>query len=393
MKTNTRSQRPFKTTFTFVCFFLLAVFSAMAATTQTATVHLQWTFGFEGAIICDNPGNPNNKNINTEASQVGNVVINADTSGATIIDGGEGRTAILANGGVNIAAAANVPANAVSMTNLNTVDQIPDYTDANSTDQLFDFKRFIAVADRTKNGPSPSKNNHFKSLASFVAALKTKNSPANPFEGVIVVDISKDDITCNWSYLESSGIKASDAPKGINVRGTLVFNFATDVKGTDYLMDWADININPADLSWLTMATATNTSLYTSGYPPVYKDSTKNPVNIDITKDGFQNFTADDDMPAMMYNVGVLDMHANANISGVIYTPSCVELEHPFHEGTTQYIRGSIICGGGCIIDNGPNGRGNAAKCISIVSYDKSALDQLATSKNKGKKVRPVFWE
>jgi len=47
-----------------------------------------------------------------------------------------------------------------------------------------------------------------------------------------------------------------------------------------------------------------------------------------------------------MYNIGILDIHGNANISGVLYTPSFVEIENK-QNGQIQYFNGSIIGGGG----------------------------------------------
>lgn len=341
--------------------------------TQTATVRLTMQFGYGAAIISDAIGTTAT-GVSKTVAKAGNVVIDGNKLGPTVIDGGEG-WAILANGRANIDTAyATVPASSISMTNYGTEDQLPDYTLEGSADQLFDFKRFIAVADLTPGGPSKSKNNHFASLPEFKASLKT-NTPARPYEGVIVVDVARADIV---------EIQPADAPNGINVRGTLVFNFATNVVGADYLKNSATVNINPANLAGLN---PTNPATYTTGYPPVYADATKNPVNIDITSKGFENFVAEDDLPAMMYSIGVYDIHGNANICGVLYTPSFVEIEQKISSGgATQYIRGSIIGGAGVLIEN-------LQKSRTVISYDSKAIDLLATSGNKGKRVSPIFWE
>ncbi len=64
---------------------------------------------------------------------------------------------------------------------------------------------------------NPVSRQRSKNLASFIASVKA-HPPANPLQGVIVVNISSKEM--------SAGIDNSDVPQGINVRGTLVFNFA-----------------------------------------------------------------------------------------------------------------------------------------------------------------------
>jgi hypothetical protein len=140
------------------------------------------------------------------------------------------------------------------------------------------------------------------------------------------------------------------------------------------------MNINPADLSGLV---ASNPSTYTSGYPPIYNESTKNPVN--ITPVGYPKFEATDDLPAMMYNIGIFDIHGNVNISGVLYSPSFFEIENK-QDGQTQYFKGSLISGGGLYFENL-----KAAK--SIISYDSHVLDKLASMGSKGKGVFATYWE
>lgn len=347
--------------------------ATVGSVTQTATVQLKMRFGYAAAILSDSPGTAST-GIDKNTGKQGNVVIDGSSAGTVIIDGGEGY-AILANGRANIDTTyASVPPNAISMTNYHTANEVPDYTLEGSPNQLFDFPRFIAVADLTPSGPSKSNNNHFASLPEFKASLLT-NSPAKPYYGVVVVDIKQADI---------AEITTAHAPQGINVRGTLLFNFAADVAGASYLKNSATVNINPANLATVN---AMNPASFTTGYPPVYPvlATAKNPININIASKGFANFQADDDLPAMMYSIGVFDIHGNANICGVIYTPSFVEIENK-NDNQVQYFRGSIIGGGGVYVENT-----KASK--TMVSYDKNALDYLATSGNKGKLVSPIFWQ
>jgi hypothetical protein len=333
--------------------------------TQTSTLHVRLKFGYGAAIISDNPGTTES-GIAKSIAQNGNVVVNGDKSGPIVVDGGSG-LGIWANGNANIDPTyASIPPSAIQKQSYNTVNQIPDYTADGSTDQLFDFSRFIAVADVSRT--------HYTNLSSFFAANNAASaSAAKALEGVIVVDISKSD---------KGSLDPTSVPLGINVRGTLVFNFSSEFSPLDKIINTATMNINAANLSGLNAADPTT---YPNGYPPTYYDSSKNPVNVNISSKGFSNFTADEDLPALMYNVGVLDIHGNANICGVIYTPSFMEIENKA-DGQIQYFKGSLIGGGGIYFEN-------LHHSTSVISYESSALDMLATSSNKGKHVVATYWE
>src|SRR6185436_15400689 len=217
---------------------------------------------------------------------------------------------------------------------------------------------------------------HYTNLGSFIAANNAASSiPNGALEGIIVVDIGKKDP--NFGNLDPGSL-----PRGINVRGTLVFNFSSEFGPMDKIVNTATMNINAANLAGLNPL---DPNSYPSGYPPKYNDPTKNPSRIDIAPLGFPNFTATDDLPAVMYNVGIFDIHGNANISGVVYTPSFVEIENK-KDGQIQYFNGSIIGGGGIFVENGK-------KSISIVTYAPATLDYLATSSNKGKRLATMFWK
>jgi hypothetical protein len=338
--------------------------------TQSASTHLQMKFGYGAAIISDNSGTTSS-GISKSIAQDGNVVVNGDKTGSIVVDGGVGQ-AILANGQANVDGNyAKIPASAISANQYSTANQIPDYTNEGSPDQLFDFNRFIAVADATP-GPSTAGNNHFTNVATFAAAVKA--AKGSFLEGVVVVNIKKSDM---------SGLDPSDfGGYPLNLHGTLIFNFASDVSPTDKIVNTTTMNINPADLNGLV---ANDPSTYKSGYPPVYINPAKNPANIDISSKGFANFTATDDLPAMMYNIGIFDIHGNVNISGVLYSPSFFEIENKA-DGQTQYFKGCLITGGGIYYEN-------VKRSTSIISYDPHVLDMLSTMGNKGKGLFATYWE
>jgi hypothetical protein len=348
----------------------------VGAVTQKATLNFSVGWGYPAAIISVNDGTTSTS-VAKAAGQAGNVVINGDKSGTIVVDGGPG-LAVLANGRVNLDTNyVNAPVSAYSMTNYSTANEVPDYTAQGTTNALFDINRFIAVANATPNGYSPSLNNHFTNISTFITAANLHGTNA-AMKGVVVVDIYTADK--NLGNLTDKNI-----PQGINVKGTLVFNFCGP--GWDPVSEkiivTADLNINAADLSHLV---ATNPATYTTGYPPTYTgaDANKNPATINIAP--LQNFTSSDDLPAELYTYGCLDMHGNANICGVCYTPSYMEIENKT-AGNTQYIRGACIMGNGIYYENTSSGS------TSIISFDPTTVDSLATLGAAGKQVKVTYWQ
>jgi hypothetical protein len=151
----------------------------------------------------------------------------------------------------------------------------------------------------------------------------------------------------------------------------LFFHFGSEFSPTDKLINVVNMSINAADLSGLV---ATNPATYTSGYPPVYTDPAKNPLNIDISSRGLTNFSSADDLPALVYNVSILDIHGNANICGPIYSPSFAELENK-QDFQVQYFRGPIIGGGGIYLENG-----HESKSIFCVAPQSLAIAACASN-------------
>jgi hypothetical protein len=344
--------------------------------TQTATGNVKMGWAYPGAIISVNAGTTATGN-GKSVGQDGNVAINGGNSGPIIVNGGPSGLAVLANGQVNYDTNyLNPPAAAYSMTNWGTANQIPDYTSQGTVNALFDLDRFIAVADLTPGGYAPSGNNHFTNIATFITAMLQHTNSATAMQGVVVVDLSESDKNLG-------NLKDNNLPAGMNVNGTLLFNFTGP--GWDPVSEkiivTAAFNINAADLSGLV---PNNPATYATGYPPIYTDSAKNPANIDITSKGYQNFSPSDDLPALIYSTGCLDMHGNCNICGVLYTPCYIELENK-QSGQTQYINGCVICGHGMYYENNQ-------KSTSIVSFDPNTVDSLATWGNVGKQLAITYW-
>jgi hypothetical protein len=328
--------------------------ASFGKSTQTSEVYVEMKFGYPAAILSTAQGDSCTA-VNKSTSQGGDVVVDGSSSGLVKIDGG-----IMANGAANTNLCS---VDSVGEGLYNTSSRIPDYTDPGSTNQLFDFSRFIAAADVM--------GTHYTNVTTFMTVAKASTT-ATPMEGIIVVDLPYK------GTLPS--LDPSHLPNGMNVRGTLIFNFTGAWAPLDKIINTATMNINAADLSGLVPG---NPATYTTGYPPTFLDPTKNPYNVDITAKGYDNFKAGDDLPAMMYNNAILDMHGDVNICGVVYSSSFMEIENK-QDGQTQYFRGSLIGGGGIYVEN-------SHKSSSIVSYDANALDKLATSGTRGKVAVPVY--
>ncbi len=345
--------------------------------TQNIALNMVTKFGYGAAIISMNAGTSATSTSKDTTS--GNVAVSGVGGTSTLVVYGGSGWAILANGRANVDVDATVPAGAISMTNWGTANQIPDFTAQGTADTLFDFTRFMCVASNTPNpfmtNNVPFKSNYFTNRASFIGAVIRAGQSNKFMEGVIVVNVKKAELSPNLD----------DAIFGnypVNIHGTLLFYWDAATGPLDKMFNLATFNINPANLSGFN---ATNSTTYTSGYPPVYQDWTKHPTNINIAPYGFNNFTADDDLPALMYNKGILDMHGDFNISGVMYTPSFVEIENKA-DNQIQYLKGTVMSGGGVYFENNKNSK-------SVISFDGGALDRLATAGTKGKKVFAAFWE
>jgi len=84
------------------------------------------------------------------------------------------------------------------------------------------------------------------------------------------------------------------------------------------------------------------------------------------------------DLPGEMYVGGLLDMHAHANICGVVYTPGPLEWEpgnssYANNDNHLAYINGAIITGYGSYVKN------KVADARYVVSYANDSVDNINT--------------
>lgn len=193
-------------------------------------------------------------------------------------------------------------------TGLTGADAVPDYTNPGSEDQLFDFNQFTAAA--SAKGTSYS-------LGDFVNLV---NNTPGPLEGIIVVNVDAAAFAAQYGAGATPKLKASGAntskgefnlPNGIDIRGTLVFNITGTNNPLYKIFVETNLNINPANLTGVDFA---NPATYTSGYPPTFS-------NPDRTPQAY-GFPAGADLPALMYNTGILDIHRGRTSPGSCTRPA-----------------------------------------------------------------------
>ena len=237
----------------------------------------------------------------------------------------------------------------------------------NPAGQLFDFGRYKAAAKATGNTLSWSE---------FEAKVQNNEQ----MQGIVYVTL---DANQGTKKLETGSI---------NVKGTLVIDLINRTSKYKMFVK-VPINVNPVisptthstilsptDFdNWTSAAAARkNTSdpfPWPSGYASAWNDvatidnGSKDPRG--VTLSGYESFGKYEDMPALMYSGGIVDIHHEANISGVVYTPDFVEIEQKKKNNEVQYINGAVFAGNGIYLESNTCGGGIA------VIYDPDTLDFL----------------
>ena len=177
-------------------------------------------------------------------------------------------------------------------------------------------------------------------------------------------------------------------PDGIDIRGTLVLLFESDVDPDSKIKFDAPLRINPITPEQLDDLDPGDPDTFVSGYSGMRPDVLDaSQTAKDSAGNAITPFTMQDDLPALMYNGGIADLHKQVNISGVIYSPVFAEIENKGNkDGGTQYINGAVIGGGGILVQNKGKGK-------TIIKYNPNTLDRLATDGSNGKTFRVVHRE
>ncbi|MES0372560.1 MAG: hypothetical protein ABUK11_09825, partial [Mariprofundaceae bacterium] len=81
-----------------------------------------------------------------------------------------------------------------------------------------------------------------------------------------------------------------------------------------------------------------------------------------------------EDLPALSFAGGVLDMHGHANISGMLYTPDSGEIEAKQGKiAPNQYVNGAMLIGNGIYLQDG----GTGDYSMIAVTFNGDTFDQL----------------
>lgn len=251
-----------------------------------------------------------------------------------------------------------------------TPDEIPDYTAPGSATQLFDFGRFKAAA-RAGRGAV------YSGLAAFATAMNAANAAGRKLEGVIYVEIDCA-VEGFWPKINHSNTSSTNGnygiPDGINVTGTLAFSFINAPDSFYKVAIETPLRINAADLP--ADYSPTDPSTWRTGYPARFSAG-KDPRGADLSSYGYASFAEKDDLPALMFDTGTVDIHDEANICGAVYGPSFIEIEN--HRVKRQYFNGIVIGGAGIYL----KGAGSASGPQHFV-YDRGAINALATFDGAG---------
>lgn len=130
-------------------------------------------------------------------------------------------------------------------------------------------------------------------------------------------------------------------------------------------------------------ATGTDNMPVGKNYPEFGVPDPAAAISVDADGDGtltkMPNFfdTGWEDLPAFAFAGGLLDVHAFANISGMMYTPDSCEIEsngdHTANEsGAQEYISGAIVAGNGIWL-----GGATDNNAMIAISYNYNSFDRL----------------
>lgn len=287
-------------------------------------------------------------------------------------------------------------------TNLDQSAGLPPLSYFDQSQQLFDFGRYNAAANATGNNLS---------WTDFVNVVQS----GTQLYGIVSVTVDFNNGSSDIALDETTvGAAAS-----INIKGTLVVNVINNPNNKK-LKVGVPMNVNPAtftrgdgttttvpnssDLNTLTSQSANRTSTsapspWPSGYDSAWSDvknysaggvtGAKDPRGKDLSAYGsYASFRQNEDMPALMYTGGTVDIHNTANISGVVYTPGFVEIEQkqPYTADKTQYINGAVVSGNGIFLESDSCGGG-----IGVI-FDPDVVDSLNVTPSLGA-IKRLAWQ
>jgi hypothetical protein len=287
-------------------------------------------------------------------------------------------------------------------------DELPDASVSGGQDAIFDLDRMIAAADA-------GAGERFSGLQAFADALADRGT----LSGIVVVDVDPaDHVVRRGSAVQllepilgplAGGTPAYIRTPDIAIDGTLIFNTAPQftVEGITYdtprsfrITIESPLLINPIDetevMSYLAEVAAYSTAA-ANGDPNAHEPTPPLGAN-PFLADGYARarpwevslpaeyspYAEGDDLPALAYRLGTIDVDGTANVGGVVFSPDFIEIQNMAR--TMQYFWGMVLSGGGVYVqDLGGQGQ------IGIVQ-GRGALDRLATDHHHLRTPKVVTW-
>lgn len=248
---------------------------------------------------------------------------------------------------------------------------------------LFNFARYKAAAMAT--------GNYFSSWCGFQNTVIT---PQQQRYGIVYVDLQK-----NESCFTSSTLHRVQSGS-INVIGTFAMglngfanineqrNFKIAMEVPMYInptngpitgskaLDYKDFAAFKASAEAGTFNPSGAGSAYETAWSTTIPAQGKSPFGVALGA-GLQPFSADEDLPAVMYQDSIFDIEGSINASGAIYTPGFIEIEHWYTpRNTSNYINGALIGGRGMLLGAI---RADGGNCTggTFISFDPKTIDGL----------------
>ncbi len=250
----------------------------------------------------------------------------------------------------------------------------------NPQGQLFDFPRYKAAAVATGNTLTWDQ-------------FQAKVVAGEQLYGIVHVTLDAGVVT-QGPKLDSGSI---------NIKGTLVVDIVNSTSNYKIKLE-VPTNINPVTSpttgttilsptdfdNWTTLATARTSTADTFPWPSGYDSAWSSVATFDsgskdprgVALSGHTSFAQNEDMPALMYSGGILDIHHEANISGVVYSPDFVEIEQKKKNNEVQYINGTVIGGAGIFLESSSCG-GGIAVILDPDTFDKLKVNASVSNLEK----------
>ncbi len=244
---------------------------------------------------------------------------------------------------------------------------------------LFNFERYKQAAIAT--------NNYHANLCDFYDKQVKANAT---LYGIIYVVADYNNIPCR----KKDSAKTVEFKEGsINVWGSLVLdliNFPTPDDVSGFRLEFSvPLNINPIigpssgsiSLNYWDYQSFKKQTIaghfdpkgandpYEQTWSSIVPAHGKSPFDFNLGSN-HPSFSSVEDLPALMYKGGYIDVHHKMNVNGIMYSPNYIEIEQK-GENNVQFLNGALVGGAGIFLED--------KNCSSgiFISYHPRAVDSM----------------